>query len=243
MGIGEMRLKDKRVVITGGASGIGKACVDRCAAEGARVAILDREAAAGAIVVDVGDESGVERAMADAVAYLGGLDVLVNCAGIATRKPATEQDVESWDAVQRVNVRGTFLCSKCAIPHMRAAGGSIIHMASVVGMTGVRNRAAYSTSKGAIIALTRNMAMDYAAHKIRVNCVCPGFTRTPLTAGIFADRKRLEKLEALHPLGRLGEPEDIANAVLFLASDEAAWITGIVLAVDGGFTAGHAQDV
>ena len=150
-----MRLKDKRVVIIGGASGIGKACAERCAVEGARVAVLDRAAAPGAIVVDVGDEAAVEQAMAKAVAHFGGLDVLVNCAGIAVRKTAAEQDAEGWDAVQRVNVRGTFLCSKHALPHMRAAGGSIIHMASVVGMVGVRNRAAYSTSKGAIIALTR----------------------------------------------------------------------------------------
>jgi NAD(P)-dependent dehydrogenase (short-subunit alcohol dehydrogenase family) len=126
---------------------------------------------------------------------------------------------------------------------MRDRGGSIVHMASVVGVVGVRNRAAYSTTKGAIVALTRNMALDYAADGIRVNCLCPGFTRTPLTRALFDDPERLAKLTALHPLGRLGEPDDIAHAVVFLASDESSWITGQAIAVDGGFTAGHAVDI
>ncbi len=116
-------------------------------------------------------------------------------------------------------------------------------MASVVGVVGVRNRAAYSASKGAIIALTRNMALDYAEAGIRVNCLCPGFTRTPLTKGLFADAERLAKLTALHPLGRLGEPDDIAKAALFLVSDDASWITGQAIAVDGGLTAGHGINV
>jgi NAD(P)-dependent dehydrogenase (short-subunit alcohol dehydrogenase family) len=159
------------------------------------------------------------------------------------RNPVDLEDAEGWDRVHRVNVRGAFLCSKHAVPYMFDAGGAIVHMASVVGVTGVRNRAAYSASKGAIVALTRNMAMDYAARRIRVNCVCPGFTRTPMTAGLFADPERLAALTALHPLGRLGEPEDVAAAVVFLASDEASWITGVALAVDGGFTAGHGAGV
>jgi NAD(P)-dependent dehydrogenase (short-subunit alcohol dehydrogenase family) len=238
-----MRLRDKKVIITGGASGIGKACAERCRVEGARVTVLDREPAADGIVADVSKEADVERAVREAVEAMGGLDALVNCAGIAVRKAAHEEDAEAWDTVQRVNVRGTFLCSKHAAPYMFERGGSMAHLASVVGLVGVRNRAAYSTSKGAIIALTRNMAMDYAPRGIRVNCICPGFTRTPLTAGLFADPERRDKLTALHPLGRLGEPEDIANAVLFLISDEASWVTGVALAVDGGFTAGHAVDV
>jgi NAD(P)-dependent dehydrogenase (short-subunit alcohol dehydrogenase family) len=238
-----MRLEARRVIVTGGASGIGKACADRSAAEGAQVIVLDREAGAGAIAVDVTQEASVESAMSQAAVRLGGLDVLVNCAGIPARKPVGEQDGAGWDEVQRVNVRGTFLCSKYALPHLAERGGAIIHMASVVGIVGMRNRAAYSASKGAIVALTRNMALDYASRRIRVNCVCPGFTRTPMTASIFADPGRLAGLTALHPLGRLGEPDDIAAAVVFLASDEASWITGIALAVDGGFTAGHAADV
>jgi meso-butanediol dehydrogenase / (S,S)-butanediol dehydrogenase / diacetyl reductase len=235
-----MRLDGVRAVITGGLSGIGEACVARFRSEGAAVTVIDRDSDPP---VDVGDEAAVSSALAAAAAWMGGLDVLVNCAGIAVRQAADEQDAAGWDEVQRVNVRGTFLSSKHAVGYMKARGGSIIHMASVVGLVGVRNRAAYSTSKGAILALTRSMAMDYAQYGIRVNCLCPGFTRTPLTAGIFADAVRREKLTALHPLGRLGEPEDVANAAVFLASSEASWITGVALAVDGGFTAGHGVDV
>lgn len=229
-----MRLQNKRVLVTGAASGIGLACADRCESEGAFVTRVDRAE------FDVTDETAVNRFFASLAAPL---DVLINSAGIAVRQPVDQQDAASWDAVFAVNVRGSFLCSRAAVPLMKPNGGSIIHMASVVGLTGVRNRAAYSSSKGAIIALTRNMAMDYAQFRIRVNCLCPGFTRTPLTKGLFADPERLAKLTALHPLGRLGEPDDIAAAALFLASDEAGWITGQAIAVDGGFTAGHAVDV
>jgi NAD(P)-dependent dehydrogenase (short-subunit alcohol dehydrogenase family) len=124
-----------------------------------------------------------------------------------------------------------------------ADSGAIVHLSSVVGITGVRNRSAYSTSKGAIVALTRNMAVDFAPRSIRVNCVCPGFTRTPFTAALLSDPEKEAKLLALHPLGRLGEASDIANAIAFLISDEASWITGQAIAVDGGFTAGHAVDL
>jgi NAD(P)-dependent dehydrogenase (short-subunit alcohol dehydrogenase family) len=238
-----MRLNQKRIIVTGGASGIGKACVELCEREGARVVVLDRAAAPGRIAADIGDEEQAEQAMGQAVARLGGLDALVHCAGIPIRKAVEQQDAEGWDEVHRVNVRGTFLCSKYAIPHLKERGGSIVHMASVVGVMGMRNRAAYSASKGAVVALTRNMALDYARYQIRVNCICPGFTRTAMTEPIFHDAARVAGLTALHPLGRLGEPEDIANAVVFLISDEARWITGVALAVDGGFTAGHAADV
>jgi len=122
-------------------------------------------------------------------------------------------------------------------------GGSIVHLASVVGLTGVRNRSAHSTSKGALVALTRNMAMDFAPHRIRVNCVCPGFTRTPFTRQLLSDPEREAKLTALHRLGRLGEASDIAAAIAFLLSPDAAWITEHARAVDGGFTAGFGVDV
>ena len=141
-----------------------------------------------------------------------------------------------------VNVRGAFLCSKFCLPHL-GAGASIIHSASVTGITGVRGRAAYSAAKGALTALTRNMAVDYASRGIRVNCVCPGFVRTPLIRALLEDQKRTERLIGMHPLGRLGEPEDVANAVLFLASSDSAWITGISLVVDGGFSAGRTDEI
>ena len=228
-----MRLRGKIILVTGAASGIGRATADLCEREDARVIRVDRAEA------DVADETQVRRIFDP----LERLDGLVNSAGIAIRKPAHEQDAESWDEIMRVNVGGTFLCSKHAIPKMMVHGGSIVNLSSVVGITGVRNRAAYSTTKGAIVALTRNMALDYAQHRIRVNCLCPGFTRTPLTEALFSDPERVAKLRALHPLGRLGEPEDVARAAVFLLSEDASWITGVALPVDGGFSAGHALDI
>jgi NAD(P)-dependent dehydrogenase (short-subunit alcohol dehydrogenase family) len=129
------------------------------------------------------------------------------------------------------------------VPLLRGHGGSILHLASGVGVMGIRNRSAYSASKGAVVALTRNMALDYAADRIRVNCLCPGFVKTPLLDALLKDPERTARLTALHPLGRLGEPRDIANAAIFLLSDEAAWITGQAIAVDGGLTAGNMTDI
>jgi len=244
------------VLITGAGSGIGRASAVLCAREGARVIAADislesarstaSEIAPGAclaVEADVSDSDQAQAMVGRSIQEFGTIDVLFNNAGIAVRQPVSEQTEQDWDRVIQVNLRSVFLCSKYAIPHMLARGGSVINMASVVGITGVRNRAAYSSSKGAIVSLTRNMALDYAQYGIRVNCVCPGFTETPLTRGLFSNPEALAKLKALHPLGRLGQPEDIANAVLFLASDEAAWITGVALPVDGGFTAGHSVDV
>ncbi len=229
-----MRLAGKTIVITGSASGIGQASMEFCTREGATVIGVDK-----ATGVDVSDEAAVREFFEP----IESIDALVNSAGIAVRKPVSDQDAEGWDEVFRVNVRGAFLCSKHAIPKMQPRGGSIIHIASVVGVTGVRNRAAYSATKGALIALTRNMALDYAQFKIRVNAICPGFTRTNLTKTLLADPETDAKLTSLHPLGRLGDPEDTAHLVVFLASEESAWITGQAIAVDGGFTAGHALDV
>lgn len=244
-----MRFSAKTAWVTGGGSGIGRAAALRFASEGAAVVVVDISLDAAkqtcgmddtrrcrALEMDVSDEEQVKQR------FRGPVDILFNNAGIAVRKPVAEQDEEGWDRVMRINLRSVFLCSKYALPHMKR-GAAIINMASVVGVTGVRNRAAYSTSKGAIVALTRNMAVDYAGAGIRVNCVCPGFTETPLTKGLLSNPDSSARLTSLHPLGRLGKPEDIAAAVTFLASDDAAWITGIVLPVDGGFTAGHGMDI
>jgi meso-butanediol dehydrogenase/(S,S)-butanediol dehydrogenase/diacetyl reductase len=232
-----MHLSERVIVVTGAASGIGAACVERCRAAGATVEELD--AASG---VDVSDKQAVAEAMNGIAGRHGRIDGLVNCAGIAFRAPVAEHDEERWEALMRVNVGGVFLASKYAIPHMRR-GASIVHMSSAVALTGVRNRAGYSATKGAIVALTRNMALDYAPRGIRVNCLCPGFTRTPLIGRLLDTPDGEAKLTALHPLGRLGEPEDIANAVAFLLSDQASWITGVALAVDGGFSAGLNVDI
>jgi meso-butanediol dehydrogenase/(S,S)-butanediol dehydrogenase/diacetyl reductase len=232
-----MDLAGKVIVITGAASGIGAACAERCRRAGATVESMD--VASG---VDVTDSNAVEAAMNRAALSHRRIDGLVNCAGIAYRSPLDQHDEERWDALMRVNVGGVFLASKYAIPLM-GRGASIVHMSSAVALMGVRNRAGYSATKGALVALTRNMALDLAPRGIRVNCICPGFTRTPLIGRLLEQAEGEAKLAALHPLGRIGEPEDIANAVAFLLSDEAGWITGVALAVDGGFSAGLNVDI
>lgn len=234
-----MRLKGKTAVITGGASGIGAATARLFAAEGARVFVLDvkRTEGAGAIC-DVSDQNAMDQAFSRIASELGVVDVLFNCAGIAVRDPVWSAESEEWDRCFAVNARGVFLASRFSVPLM-PAGGSIINVASVVGITGVRDRAPYSASKGAVVALTRNMAMDLAERSIRVNCICPGFVETDFIAGILQDAGRAAHLTGLHPLGRLGKPADIARAALFFASGDSEWITGQVLAVDGGFTAGE----
>ncbi|MBI4908424.1 MAG: SDR family oxidoreductase [Acidobacteria bacterium] len=226
------RFAGKTIVVTGGASGIGKACADMAGAEGASVVVLDRHNC------DVSDAASVQHALAP----VQRIDGLVNAAGIAERFPLAEQDEAGWRSVIDVNLFGVYLTTKYALERM-SRGGSIVHISSAVALIGVRNRAVYTAAKGAIVALTRNMALDYAPKGIRVNCVCPGFARTGLTRGIFADLEKRTRIEAMHPLGRMGEPEDIARPVLFLLSDDASWITGIAMPVDGGFSAGHQQDV
>jgi NAD(P)-dependent dehydrogenase (short-subunit alcohol dehydrogenase family) len=237
-----MRLLGKHVVVTGAASGLGAAIAAACAKEGAQVTGIDRMPGTGGAdirIADVGDEAAVKQALSG----LSRIDALVNSAGVARRAKLDRTAMEDFDAVLRVNLRGTFLASKYAVPLMRPQGGSILHLASGVGLMGIRNRSAYSASKGAVIALTRNMALDYAAERIRVNCLCPGFVKTPLLDGLLKDEARTAQLVAQHPLGRLGEPADIAHAAVFLLSDEAAWITGQAIAVDGGLTAGNMANI
>jgi NAD(P)-dependent dehydrogenase (short-subunit alcohol dehydrogenase family) len=253
-----MRLIGKHAVITGGGSGIGAATASLFAAEGAHVAILDydlpravevvtqiRESGRDAVAwpCDVANETQVRDSVGLAAQHFGAIDILFNSAGIAIRRTVSDTETEDWDRVMDTNLRGSFLCSRFCLEHFPAEGGSIIHVSSVTGIFGVRSRAAYSASKGALVALTRNMAIDLAERNIRVNCVCPGFVRTPMARALLDDVVRRDRLVGMHPLGRLGEPEDIARAVLFLASDEARWITGISMPVDGGFSAGKSDEV
>ena len=234
-----MRFSGKHVVVTGAASGLGLAIAQAAEAEGATITAIDRTASpfAASRICDISDEDQVRRALAG----LGRVDAVVNSAGIARRAKVDETDMADYDAVMAVNVRGAFLVSKYALPLLRAYGGAVLHLSSGVATTGTRNRAAYSASKGAIVSLTRNMALDYAADKVRVNCLCPGFVNTPLLANLPPERKA--NLVALHPLGRLGEAEDVAHMALFLISDQAAWITGQAIAVDGGVNIGHSEDI
>jgi NAD(P)-dependent dehydrogenase (short-subunit alcohol dehydrogenase family) len=234
-----MRFSGKTIVVTGAASGLGLAIASAAQAEGATIVAIDRDQAPfeRTHLCDVAAEDQVARA----IAGLDRIDGLVTSAGINRRTKMDETAMTDYDAVMAVNVRGVFLASKYALPLMRAHGGAILHLSSGVATTGTRNRAAYSASKGAIVSLTRNMALDYAADQVRVNCLCPGFVNTPLLATISPERRA--KLTALHPLGRLGEPEDVAHMALFLLSDQAAWITGQAIAVDGGFNAGHMDDI
>ena len=234
-----MRFSGKHVLVTGAASGLGLAIAQAAQAEGAAITAVDRVAAPfeNSRICDIADEDQVKRALSG----LPRLDAVINSAGIARRAKVDETDMADFDAVMSVNVRGAFLVSKHALPHLRAFGGSILHLSSGVATTGLRNRAAYTASKGAILSLTRNMALDYAADKVRVNCLCPGFVNTPLLASLPPERRA--RLTALHPLGRMGEPEDIAHMALFLISDQASWITGQAIAVDGGFNIGHMDDV
>jgi NAD(P)-dependent dehydrogenase (short-subunit alcohol dehydrogenase family) len=191
-----------------------------------------------AVDLDVRDEASVVRAVERAEA-LGGIEVLVNVAGIGSTTNAPETPVDVWDDVLAVNARGTFLCCKHAIPPMAGRGrGAIVNVASVAGLVGLRNRAAYCASKGAVIALTRALAVDHVGDGIRVNAVCPGTVDSPWVRRLVEEAgESLDALRARQPMGRLGTPEEIADAVFYLASDAAAFVTGTAFVIDGGLTA------
>jgi NAD(P)-dependent dehydrogenase (short-subunit alcohol dehydrogenase family) len=239
------RFSGKRALVTGAGSGIGEAVARGLHAEGADVLLADvRAGPVGAIAaelderatpvtLDVRDEDAVRRVVAD------DLDVLANVAGIGSTTTAPETALDTWEDVFAVNARGTFLCCKHAIPAMVArGGGSIVNMGSVAGLVGLRNRAAYCASKGAVIALTRALAIDHVADGVRVNAVCPGTVDSPWVRQLVDDvGESLDALRARQPMGRLGAPDEIAAAVLYLASDDAAFVTGTAFVIDGGLTA------
>jgi NAD(P)-dependent dehydrogenase (short-subunit alcohol dehydrogenase family) len=252
------RLENKTAVITGASAGIGRACALAFAREGARVAVLARRrealdevvneiAARGGealrVAADVTRADEIERAVKTVVERFGGFQILVNSAGIPFIGTAERTSEEEWNRVLAVNLTGTFLMSRAVIPVMRGAGGgSIVNLGSVYGLVARRERAAYAASKGGVTLLTQAMALDHAADKIRVNCICPALVETELMQRIFehapdpvaARRAR----EAELPLGRLGTPEDVAGLALYLASDESGWMTGVAIPLDGGLSAG-----
>jgi NAD(P)-dependent dehydrogenase (short-subunit alcohol dehydrogenase family) len=239
-------LRGRVAAVTGGAGGIGAACAELLAAAGATVVVLDRETppalppGAEAIALDVTDEAAIDAAMAELADRHGQIDVLVASAGIAIRRPATELSLADWQKVVDVNLTGVFLCARAAARHMIASGGgSIVTIASVLGMVGggVYPNISYQAAKGGVVNLTRALALEWAEHGIRVNSVAPTYVHTALTAGLVADAGVLRQIEDRTPLGRLAEPGEVADAVLFLAGRGSAMVTGHVLAVDGGYLA------
>jgi len=238
------RFIGRRALVTGAGSGIGAAVARRLHAEGADVILADVraepvEAIAGelgqraqAVRLDVRDEDAVGAVAPE-------VDVLANVAGIGSTTTAPETPLAVWEDVFAVNARGTFLCCKHAIPGMvNRGGGSIVNVASAGGLVGLRNRAAYCASKGAVIAMTRALAVDHVAEGVRVNAVCPGTVDSPWVARLVEDAgESLEALRARQPMGRLGRPDEIAEAVLYLASEDAAFVTGSLFVIDGGLTA------
>jgi NAD(P)-dependent dehydrogenase (short-subunit alcohol dehydrogenase family) len=258
-----MKLKDKIAIVTGAASGIGKATAVNFAREGAAVMCADVNATgaeavarqiadtggqAASVKADVALEADVQEMVAQTVARWGRLDVLYNNAGIGFGMPVTQLPVDEWDRLMGINLRGVYLGCKHAIPEMlKNGGGAIISTASDAGLRGSAFLSAYCASKGGVILLTKSLAVEWAAQGIRINCVCPGVIQTPILDPFIAQMQQLtgtsaedqwKRMGEMHPLGRVGQPEEVAKVVTFLASDEASFITGVALPVDGGLEAG-----
>ncbi len=250
------RLEGKLAFITGAASGIGRACALRFGREGARIAGLDIAKASAKTWAEVSDaapdsdfwEADVrdEAAIASVVAAvgdrLGPIDICVNAAGVSGAGAVDVLEQDEWDRVVDINLKGTYLVSKHVVKGMIERGaGNIINLASIEGLEALPSQAAYNASKGGVVLLTRNMAIDYGPLGIRVNCLCPGYIETPMTEVLRTEAfaKMQAQFIQWHMLGRAGRPEEVAAAALFLASDDASFVTGHALAVDGGYTAGH----
>lgn len=245
-----MRLAGKTAIVTGGSSGIGKAIAAAFVREGAQVVICGRDArkleqAATeigpqclAVATDVSHAEDINRLVDQTVRKFKRLDILVNNAGVLLAGTAESLTDEQWEQTFNTNVRAVWQLSRAALPHLRNAGsGSIINIASVLSSLGARNRVAYAASKGAVMAMSRAMAMDHAEENIRINCICPGIVETEMVAAFNLDEKARQQRIAAHPMGRFGQPADIAGLAVFLASDEASWITGAAFPADGGYSA------
>jgi NAD(P)-dependent dehydrogenase (short-subunit alcohol dehydrogenase family) len=251
------RLEGKVCVITGAGGGMGRDAAQLFTEEGARVAVADvsldaaEETAAlcaggtaFAVQVDVADEDGVRELMAATAKRFGGIDVLYNNAGISPEDDASilETEVDAWQRVQDVNTKGVFLCCKHGIPHLlERGGGSVINVASFVAILGAAtSQISYTASKGAVLSLSRELAVQFARQGVRVNALCPGPVETPLLMRIFGDDPAAYERRRVHlPMGRLAKPREIVNAALFLASDESSYVNGSTFLVDGGLTAAY----
>tara|TARA_B100001029_G_scaffold65785_1_gene53384 strand:+ start:4976 stop:5797 length:822 start_codon:yes stop_codon:yes gene_type:complete len=253
-----MKLKNKSAIITGAGSGIGKACAQLFNKAGANIVladineedlhktkeILDPISKSMTYKCDVSSKKDTKDLINFCVKSLGSLDILVNSAGVNPRNAPNGYDFEEiWDWVIAVNLKGSYLMSHFAVEKMKESGGGVIlNIASIIGLVGYDQKISsglnsYAHSKGGVIQLTRDMAVGFAKSNIRVNSLCPGYAKTKLTEQLFKDDKILDHMKSLHPMGRLAELEEIANAALFLCSDEASFITGVNLPVDGGYTA------
>ncbi len=246
------RFTDQVAIVTGGSRGIGRAIVERLADEGAHVVIADlneeggmatsraiseRGGRAEFVRTDVTSRAEVEHLVEDVLSRVDRIHVLANNAGVHDMKPFCDEPEELWERMYRVNVLGVVLPSQTVVRHMRDAGGGVIvHTASKAGVVGEPGHAAYSASKGAVIALTRAMAIELAPDRIRVNAVCPGPTHTDMLTGIFSEEAEIRALGETAPLGRVGRPEDIAAAVAYLASSDTDWCTGQAISIDGGMS-------
>lgn len=258
-GTSEFRLDGKVAVITGGGSGIGRAIAQKFAANGATVRILDiSQKNAAAVAAEIGSAGGSVSAHAcdvsnqqqvrstlNEIARQGRIHILVNNAGISHIGNAESTSEEDFDRVLRVNVKGIYNCIHATIGYMKAGGGVILNMASIAGSAGLADRFAYATSKGAVIAMTYSVARDYIAYNIRCNCISPARVHTPFVDGFLRkvypgrEQEMYDKLAKTQPIGRMGEPEEVASLALFLCSDAAGFITGVDYPLDGGFTNLH----
>ena len=249
----KISLQERVAVVTGAASGIGLACVKLLLARGARVALFDIDAQKGLTHVgqlgsnaayfqtDVTSEGNISESIEEVIKRFGRLDILVNCAAIQIMGTLLQTSAQAWDRLHQVNLRGVFLSSKAAMPHLQASGaGSIVNVSSVLGVVGDPDLVAYGAMKGGVIALTKSMAIGYGPSGVRVNAVCPGDVNTPMVAEYFANAPDPAALRAevssKYALRRIGEPEEIAEVVAFLASTASSFMTGSILLVDGGLT-------
>ncbi|WP_354679077.1 SDR family NAD(P)-dependent oxidoreductase [Cupriavidus plantarum] len=248
------RFENRVVIVTGAGSGIGAAAARRFAAEGARVVLAGRtreklEKVAADLpadkqlvhVTDVSDYAQVEGLVRAAVDKFGRLDVMVNNAGVASEGRATEDSLEAWHKVISIDLEGVFHGARAALPHLIKTKGSIVNTASVSGLGADWNMAFYNTAKGGVVNLTRSLALDFGREGVRINSVCPSLTRTDMTVDMFKDEQLVEKFRERIALGRTAEPEDIADVIAFLASEDARFVTGVNLPVDGGLSASNGQ--